>query len=371
MQELEVSGTQPLVATDPERAYGLPPWYYTDGGMAQRERERIFRRTWQWVCHAGELDGPGDYLTARVADQDIIVIRGGDLVLRAFHNVCPHRAHELLKGRGRTEVIACPHHGWSLHADGRPRSARGAGRVADLDHAAFGLKAVRLEVFHALVFVNLDPDATPLAVAAHKLAAEIEEWVPDMDRLVHAHRLTFSIAANWKNVIDNFLECYHCPTAHPAFVELIDMRRYKVTTHDIHSSHMSFARAGSNSAYDIAGADVTAHAVWWLWPNLCLLRYPGSGNLMVLNVLPDGVERTFETYDFYFLNPTPDAQQREAIRYIEDVLQPEDIAIVESVQRGQHSLGARPSRFMVDRNRSYWSEHALHHFHSLLSQALA
>lgn len=358
------------MAPDPERAYALPAPFYTEGRIAELERDRIFRRTWQWVCHVSEIANPGDYVTARVSDQDLIVIRGKDRAIRAFYNVCSHRAHELLKGRGNAKVITCPYHAWSYHADGRLRTARGAEHVAGFDHGEFALRDVRVEEFHSLVFVNLDADARLLALQARKLAPELEAWVPDMGALVHAHRLTFSIASNWKNVIDNFLECYHCPTAHPAFVELIDMKRYKVTTHDIHSSHMSFARSGSNSAYDVSGADVTAHAVWWLWPNLCLLRFPGSGNIMVLNVVPDGVERTFETYDFYFLQPAPDEQQREAIRYIEDVLQPEDIAIVESVQRGQHSLGCRRSRLMVDRERSYWSEHGLHHFHALLHGAL-
>ena len=116
---------------------------------------------------------------------------------------------------------------------------------------------------------------------------------------------------------------------------------------------------------------MTDHAVWWLWPNTCFLRFPGSPNFFVLNILPAGPGRTLETLDFYFLEPEPAAAQWEAIHYFTEVLQPEDIAIVESVQRGLHSAAYDRGRFMVDADRSSWSEHGVHHFHGLLHAALA
>ena len=97
---------------------------------------------------------------------------------------------------------------------------------------------------------------------------------------------------NWKNVIDNFLECYHCHIAHKEFVDLVDMDTYDVKTHGIWSAHFAEAGKHKNSAYDVRGATVTTHAVWWLWPNTCLLRYPGRSNFMVFQVIPDGPERT-------------------------------------------------------------------------------
>lgn len=131
------------------------------------------------------------------------------------------------------------------------------------------------------------------------------------------------------------------------------------------------ATAGTreNQAYNAAGAEVTDHAVWWLWPNTCFLRFPGSGNMMAWRMMPDGPEKGHAIFDFFFRDSTPDEAQREAIEYIDSVLTPEDIALVESVQRGLHSRGYNQSRFMVDEARSGASEHAVHHFHSLVLEA--
>ncbi|HLB06486.1 MAG TPA: SRPBCC family protein, partial [Alphaproteobacteria bacterium] len=123
-------------------------------------------------------------------------------------------------------------------------------------------------------------------------------------------------------------------------------------------------------AYDFSNAEVRMHAVWWLWPNVCFLRYPGSGNMMVLHIVPVALDHTVETYDFYFLDATPNPQQWQAIRYIDEVLQPEDIAIVESVHQGLRSKGYRDGRLMVSDRLGGEGEHGVHHFHSLLAQAL-
>ena len=177
--------------------------------------------------------------------------------------------------------------------------------------------------------------------------------------------------ANWKSVVDNFLECYHCPVAHPAFVGLVDMDTYAIVNHGIYSTHHAVAGTKENKAYDVSGADVTVHAVWWLWPNTCFLRYPGSGNMMTMRMVPMGAEETRWIIDFHFLDRTPDAAQRAAIEYVDDVLTPEDIGIVESVQRGPRSRGYNQGRFMVDEARSGASEHGVHHFHSMVLDALA
>ena len=174
---------------------------------------------------------------------------------------------------------------------------------------------------------------------------------------------------NWKILIDNFLECYHCPVAHKDFVSLVDMKTYQVTTHGIYSSHMAKAGLAGNTAYDVTGASVTDHAVWWLWPNSCLLRYPGEGNFVVLHVIPTGPETTFETYDFFFSSDTPSQAQEEAIEYMDKVLQREDIDLCESVQRGMRSPGFERGRFMIDPSGGGLSEHGVHHFHGLVLEA--
>ena len=117
------------------------------------------------------------------------------------------------------------------------------------------------------------------------------------------------------------------------------------------------------------GASVTDHAVWYLWPNTTLMRYPGRGNFMVWRFVPIGPEETYEEFDFFFESAPPTDAEMEAIRFIDDVLQPEDIGLVESVQRGMRTPAFNQGRYMIDPNGSGLSEHAVHHFHGLVLDA--
>ncbi len=355
---------------DPERSYTLPARYYHDPDIHARERDVIFARNWLYVCHGEVVREAGDYTTFETAGQNIVAIRGKDGVLRAFYNVCQHRGHELLKGEGRAKVITCPYHAWSFHIDGRLRTARGSEKMAEFDKDEFCLTPVRIEEFCGFVFVNLDPDAAPLAEQSGGLEADIRAHVPDLDQLTFAHRLTYNIEANWKNVLDNFLECYHCPATHPAFDGLIDLGTFGTVTYGIYSTHHSKGGKADNDAYDATGADDPDHSVWWLWPNTCILRFPGSANLSVWRMIPTGPETTHEIFDFFLREPEPDAKALGSIEYIDTVLQAEDIAVVESVQRGLHSRGYNQGRFIVDPDRGAVSEHGVHHFQALVKQHL-
>ena len=355
---------------DPERSYTLPARYYHDPDIHARELDAIFARNWLYVCHGEAVREPGQYTTFETAGQNIIVVRGKDGSLRAFYNVCQHRGHELLKGSGRTKVITCPYHAWSYHIDGRLRTARGSEKVAGFDKGEFCLKPVRVEVFCGFVFINMDDDAATLAEQSEGLEADIRAHVPDLDQLTFARRLTFDMAANWKIVLDNFLECYHCPIAHPAFDGLVDLGTFGTVTHGIYSTHHSLGGKADNDAYDAADAENPDHPVWWLWPNTCILRFPGSANLSVWRMIPTGPETTHEIFDFFLPDATPDAQASASIEYIETVLQAEDIAIVESVQRGLHSRAYDQGRFIIDPERGAVSEHGTHHFQALVRQHL-
>jgi len=354
---------------DPARSMSLSASAYTDPRWFDVEIEAVFSRTWQWVCHVEKVREPGNYTTATIAGRSVVVIRDDSSTLRAFSNVCMHRAHDLLSGEGTTRRITCPYHAWSYGLDGGLRTAPHTEHLVDFDPAAICLDAVAVEQFGGFVYVNLDPTAAPLADQATDLATEIDHWAPDLAELTHAHRLTYEINSDWKNVIDNFLECYHCPVAHRDFCTLVNMETYEVTTHGIWSSHMAEAGRSSNTAYSVDGATVTDHAVWWLWPNTCLMRYPGRGNFIVMHVVPDGPGRTRETYDFFFETAEVTEAEVEAITYVDEVLQAEDIALVESVQRGMASPAFTHGRIVHDPASSGKSEHAVHHFHGLLLEA--
>jgi choline monooxygenase len=356
---------------NPGESFSLRAEAYVDTKWFDAELKAVFARTWQWICHVEKLSKPGSYVAATVAGMPIAVVRGRDGELRAFYNVCKHRAHELLSGSGTTRAIVCPYHAWTYDLSGGLKAARRADNMESFDKSEICLDQVQVEEFGGFVYVNLDRTAAPLAQQAPDLAAEIEQWAPDVANLTHAKRLSYEVDTNWKNVIDNFLECYHCHIAHREFVDLVDMDTYEVHTHGIWSSHFADAGKSENSAYDVSGASVTQHAVWWLWPNTCLMRYPGRGNYMIFQVIPAGPEKTLETWDFFLESPELNEAEVQSVSYIDDVLQQQDIALVESVQRGMRTPAFEQGRIVFDSERSGsgLSEHGVHHFHGLLIDA--
>ena len=356
---------------DPSRSLSLRSDAYTEPKWFDADLRAIMSRHWQWVCHVEKLRAPGSYIALRVAGQPIAIVRGREGTLRAFYNVCKHRAHELLSGEGVTTRIMCPYHAWVYKLDGQLARAPETDALQDFTPSEICLDAVQVEEFCGFVYVNLDPGAASLAAQTGSLGTEIRHWAPDIENLTFGRRMSYDIRSNWKNVIDNFLECYHCPTAHKDFCDLVDMDTYKVTTYGVYSSHMAEAGTSPNSAYDVSNATVRTHAVWWLWPTTCLMRYPGRSSMIVLNIVPMGPDRTLETYDFYLETPDPDPMEVDAMRYIDEVLQPEDIGLVESVQRGMSTPAFTQGRIVNDPSGSGKSEHALHHFHGLVLDAYA
>ncbi len=352
-----------------KKASTLHKTCYVDEAFLQVEQQEVFGKSWQFVCHEEKLRDAGSYVTTDVQGQNILVARTQQGELKAFYNVCKHRAHELLSGEGKTHVITCPYHAWVYGLDGQLMSARRSELIDDFDTSKICLTSVKLEVFCHLVFINLDADAAPMSEQTGALAQEVMQYAPDLADLTFGKRLTYKINANWKAVVDNFLECYHCPVAHRDFCSLIDMETYEVTTHGIYSSHMAKAKLDDNQAYSIEEASVTDHAVWFLWPNMTLMRYPGRGNFMVWRFYPVSENETYEVFDFFFESADLTDSEQEAIAFIDDVLQPEDIGLVESVQRGMQTPAFEQGRYMVDEEGSGMSEHAVHHFHGLILKA--
>jgi choline monooxygenase len=351
------------------RSHSINTQCYVDPKFLQIEREQIFHRSWQFLCHEEKLRDPGSYVTLSIEGQSIVGVRNREGELKAYYNVCKHRGHELLSGEGQTKGITCPYHAWTYDLDGALVNAPRSEHLENFNQKEICLEPVQIEIFCHLVFVNLDSEASSLTMQSGDLATEIMQYAPDLADLTFSTRLTYRIKANWKAVVDNFLECYHCPVAHKGFSSMIDMDTYQVKTHGIYSSHMAKARLGENSAYNIADATVIDHAVWFLWPNMTLMRYPGRGNFMVWRFYPINEHETWEEFDFFFETAEPDETEKEALKFIDEVLQPEDIGLVESVQRGMNTPAFNSGRYMVDIEGSGASEHAVHHFHGLILDA--
>jgi choline monooxygenase len=358
---------------DPTRSRTLPGRFYVEPAIWELEKRQIFYRTWQYVGHVSMLPDPGRYLVRDIVDQSVIVLRDREGALRAFFNVCQHRAHRLLEGDGQLNaaLITCPYHAWAYDLAGNLRTARGSERVASFDKDGFCLTPVRLESFLGFLFVNLDGSAPSLDQTAGALAAEIASFSPHAASLACAHRDEYPLKANWKNSVENYSECFHCPISHRSLVEGgFDYPSYRVTVHEHHHTHHSRDK-GSSQGYQAiteGAARTDEFGSWLLWPNWCLEVYPG-GNLTVFHHVPLGPEKTVQKVEWYFPPHELSQAERDVIDFVHGV-RLEDIPICESVQSGLHSLGYRQGRFMVDPDRSEISEHAVHDFQAKVLRAL-
>ena len=356
--------------SDPTRSFTMAAEYYTSPEIAERERRAIFHRSWLYVGLASQLQQAGDYLTAELGGERIFVIRGDDGVLRGFFNVCLHRGHSLLEGSGTiSRLITCPYHAWAYAPDGTLAGARMADRMPEFDFDDYKLPEIAVEDFAGLIFVNLDPDPAPMEQVYPGALEAIEAMAPDLRDLRPAEVSVFDINGNWKNVGDNLLECYHCHPAHRGFVDLIDMDTYRNETFEGWSLQSGDYREG-NDTYTIDDGR-PGFGTLFLWPNVSIGHIPGQRGVLVFQFEPTGTETTLQTLTFL----TPDGQLSEteakAAAFFNDVLGPEDVDLVENVQIGLRSIGYHQGRFICIPDRPEISEHAVHHFHQMVLDALA
>jgi choline monooxygenase len=359
------------ITEDPARTGTLPGWVYTDPAFFAREAEEIHFRSWHYAGCLDELQEPGDYVTASILDQSVIVIRDKNGELGGFYNVCQHRAHELLRGRGKARIITCPYHAWSYGTDGHFRGARGTQYLADFDARDYALKPVRIELFaDRLVFFNLDLAATPLADQAGGLAAEIKNEVIGLDRMVvQPGTPSGTMNANWKVAVDNYLECYHCSIAHPVLSDLLDMKSHFIKTERIWMGQRIDLKTNRKIAYPVAeDAEVRQGRFWWLWPTTTLNVLPGSPDFSVYSFMPTGVGTTLQIGQCFSVpGQAPDVARNE---YRNGVLTDEDVSLCESVQRGLASRGYSSGRLMFDPTAGEITEAAVHHFHRMVAEQM-
>lgn len=293
------------------RLYGCPDAY-------ARERAGVFDRAWLFVGHEAEVAEVGDWITAEIAGRSIVVVRGRDGALRAFHNVCRHRAGPLVSGeRGRCEgELVCRYHGWRYALDGRLRSAVGFGATEGFDPRDFGLFGLKLEIWRGLVFVNADVGAGPLA----DLVAPIERLLVErgLDLPRPALRRSHDIACDWKTYAENYLEGYHIGSVHPALADELGGAAYSVR---VEGEAVIQQAEGVN--------DGPQAGVWgWLWPNLGINVYRDGAMIERMTPVGPGLTRL----DYLFLNDGGEAALGDSL-VASDRLTAEDAEICEAVQK--------------------------------------
>jgi choline monooxygenase len=298
----------------------LPASWYHDPAVYERERAAVFGNAWLCVARRAQLQQPGHYVATTIAGWPILVVAGDDGQLRAFHNVCRHRAGPLAwDGDGHAPSLVCRYHGWAYDLDGRLKRARDFG---DASPEGVELAGVRVAAWRGLVFVNLSPACPPLLEELGEFAEQCEGFA--MEDFVFSHEVVHDLPVNWKTYADNYLEGYHIPLVHPGLAREIDARNYRVDVGARWCRHSAPARDGSM----VAGR-------WlWRWPNLALNLYPDGMN--VERFLPEGPRRTRVVYQYYFREGT-DREAREESTRMSAELMDEDRAICEAVQRNLES----------------------------------
>lgn len=348
----------------------LPRSWYFDSDHHAIEMAAIFNRAWLPATHVSALDLPGRYTTVNVGGHDIILLRNRDGEIRAFHNVCQHRAHRLLDGTGVLKAtITCPYHAWTYGLDGSLRYApRGEG-VENFDVACFGLKPISTMQFAGFVAVSFDETGRRQPPAG---LSSLEDLLladhPELPAMREVRRREGVLSANWKTIVENYLECYHCDIAHPTLGNF-DLSTWKHVVGDGWSRQGRVAPGLDDSEID--HDDFIGLSAWWQWPNIFWARAQDAGTFIAAFHEPLGPTRTRQTRIVYAASGHEDEDLRAFNELFDDVFE-EDVSIVESVQRGLSSRGYRGGMLMEElAGRAGWSEHAVHHFQDLVRDSLA
>ena len=341
----------------------IPSSWYVDSRIAELETNAVFGKTWQMVGRIEQVEKPGQFVTASVAGEPIVVVRGNDGVLRGFYNVCRHHAAAVVSEPcGQASILHCPYHGWNYGLDGSLKGMPEFDGVKNFERQENGLVPLKAETWEKFVFVNLDPEAVPLR---DFLGGLVQRVAPlGVSKLHYFDTRVYDIHCNWKVFVDNFLDGgYHVPHLHKGLSSVLDYKEYTIENEDRYCLQSSPMVASNEDA--ATGATRKGDRAWYFWqyPNLMINCYEGYMDTNL--VLPVDVDHCRVIFDFYFADVSEAHreynQQSVAVGLR---VQDEDLGICEAVQRGLKSRAYGAGRLSVRR------EAGEHLFHRLLAADL-
>jgi choline monooxygenase len=341
----------------------IPAPWYVDPRIAELEAQTVFSKTWQMVGRVEQVEKPGQFVTATVAGEPIVVVRGNDGVLRGFYNVCRHHAAAVVtEPCGQASILHCPYHGWNYGLDGSLKGMPEFEGVKNFERQQNGLLPVKADTWEKFVFVNLDPQAAPLS---DFLGGLIKRVAPlGVSKLQYFDSRTYDIACNWKVFVDNFLDGgYHVPHLHKGLSSVLDYKAYTIENEDRYCLQSSPMVAGNEDAATSSTRQGDRAWYFWQYPNLMINCYEGYMDTNL--VLPVDVDHCRVIFDFYF-GDVGDARREynEQSVAVGARVQDEDLGICEAVQRGLKSRAYGAGRLSVRR------EAGEHLFHRLLAADL-
>ncbi|MCP1650306.1 aromatic ring-hydroxylating oxygenase subunit alpha [Pseudomonas nitroreducens] len=364
---------------DPEQAFTLPSRYFFDEALFKAERDNIFLRSWHVAGHLSEFAEIGQYVVCDLFDQSIVIARSRAGDIRAFHNVCQHRGNRLLEERrGNTGgIVRCAYHSWCYEMDGSLRSAPRCERIKDFDKAEFAIPQVRLEELGGFLYFNLDPNAPSLAELFPGADEEMHRVFPNLADMRLIEEADVVVPANWKVIMDNSIEGYHFKLSGPCHIDLaklIDFKGYRLSKRDNWWTYIAPANLEAGEAYGVKlRSDLNPDECFFnigMWPNNTFYTFPFSEFLGTFIMIPLDAERSLLRFGYYSANEQTAEVSKACMRWMNEELGPEDIALNISVQKGLHSMGYDQGRYMIDAERSNESEHLVHHFHRLVFQGI-
>jgi choline monooxygenase len=341
----------------------IPAPWYVDPRIAELEAQTVFSKTWQMVGRVEQVEKPGQFVTASIAGEPIVVVRGNDGVLRGFYNVCRHHAAAVVtEPCGQASILHCPYHGWNYGLDGSLKGMPEFDGVKNFERQQNGLVPVQAETWEKFVFVNLDPQAASLN---DFLAGLVKRVAPlHVSKLNYFDSRTYDIHCNWKVFVDNYLDGgYHVPHLHKGLSSVLDYKEYTIENEDRYCLQSSPMVAGKEDAATASTRQGDRAWYFWQYPNLMINCYEGYMDTNL--VLPLDVDHCRAIFDFYF-GDTSEVRRsyNEQSVAVGARVQDEDLGICEAVQRGLKSRAYGAGRLSVRR------EGGEHLFHRLLAADL-
>jgi Rieske 2Fe-2S family protein len=342
---------------------GLPSRYYTDPRVAELEQERIFSRTWQLVGHLTDLPTVGSRFVGSLGRTEVVVVRSKSDEVLAHLNTCRHRGTRLVSEPGEAKAFRCPYHGWTYHLDGTLVGAPEGRMIPCLDKPRLSLFPARVEVVSGLIFVNLDPDAAPLAPQLEGIGPLLDRYLggemePFGKIRLHDDDPADAQPANWKIGVDNYLEGYHVPVAHPGLMRLLDYKRYTVETAEAYAVCDAPLRDKPSDNWaerlyqrlvrpmpGLAEEDERVFRYIAIYPNTVIDLYPD--HVLLWRLTPQGVDRV-GVPGLYLRPKGCDVRTRIAQRlnlYFSEITTHEDEVLVGRMQRGLGNFEVREAGF--------------------------
>jgi len=339
----------------------LPGSYYHSPAIYQEEVEKIFYKFWQYACRAEEIPAVGDYKLIQIVDESLLLVRDKSDKIKALFNVCRHRGTQLCsepKGNFKSKTIQCPYHAWTYALDGKLMAAPLMQEGPEFRKEDCALHQAHVHVWEGFVFINLDKNAAPFEVQMEALIGKFADW--KMEELRIAHHIQYHLNCNWKLILQNYQECYHCPGVHPLLSELTP---FQSAQHDVNAGaviggFMDLNKKGGSMTMNgeaaappvcnVSGDDLHRVYYYSVFPNLLLTPHPDF--VLFHHIIPAGPDKIVNNCYWLFRpevinDPKGQAGIKSAVEFW-DLTNRQDWMVCEQMQ-----IGTKSKRF----TRGYYS----------------